>query len=198
MFARAAALLAAQPEQETAQIFRADYGTTVRDAAALLTLSAETGSQVVDREALAMRLAARAGALSTQEAAWTLLAAHALAEAGATDGLTVDGQPASGPVIRVMEQDAIVPVSIANTGPRDTTLTVTTFGVPEVPEPPGGNGYAITRTYFTLDGQPPMWPACRPDAACRGARGDALCQRRGAADGRRPASGGIRDRQTPT
>ena len=33
-------------------------------------------------------------------------------------------------------------------------LTLTTFGVPEVPEPAGGNGYAIKRRYYTLDGKP--------------------------------------------
>ncbi len=67
MFARAAARLNALPEVEPTQIFRADYGTNFRDAAALLTLAAEAGSQAVDREALATRLAARAGTLSTQE-----------------------------------------------------------------------------------------------------------------------------------
>jgi alpha-2-macroglobulin len=31
--------------------------------------------------------------------------------------------------------------------------------VPSEPEPAGGNGYAITRTYYTLDGEPrPTWP----------------------------------------
>ncbi|MGL6208805.1 MAG: hypothetical protein ACRC14_03120, partial [Paracoccaceae bacterium] len=35
----------------------------------------------------------------------------------------------------------------------DTTLTITSYGVPVEPEPAGGNGYAITRTYFTMDGQ---------------------------------------------
>jgi alpha-2-macroglobulin len=34
----------------------------------------------------------------------------------------------------------------------DTTLTVTTYGVPSEPEPAGGNGYAINRTYYTMDG----------------------------------------------
>jgi alpha-2-macroglobulin len=33
-------------------------------------------------------------------------------------------------------------------------LTVTTYGVPTVPEPAGGNGYAIARSYYTLQGDP--------------------------------------------
>ncbi len=52
MFARAAAMLNTLPEVEPTQIFRADYGTNFRDAAALLTLAVEAGSQAVDREAL--------------------------------------------------------------------------------------------------------------------------------------------------
>jgi alpha-2-macroglobulin len=41
---------------------------------------------------------------------------------------------------------------VQNTGP-DTMITVTTYGVPSEPEPAGGNGYAITRTYFTMAGE---------------------------------------------
>jgi alpha-2-macroglobulin len=49
--------------------------------------------------------------------------------------------------------DAGAPVVVGNTGP-DTTVTVTTYGVPSEPEPAGGNGYQITRSYFTLTGEP--------------------------------------------
>ena len=45
------------------------------------------------------------------------------------------------------------PVAVANGG-ADTTLTVTTFGVPEVAEPASGNGYAIARRYLAMDGSP--------------------------------------------
>ncbi len=40
-----------------ASIYRADYGTSFRDVAAVLTLAVESGSEVFDREALADRLA---------------------------------------------------------------------------------------------------------------------------------------------
>ena len=33
-------------------------------------------------------------------------------------------------------------------------MTLTTFGVPEVPEPKGGEGYAIERAYFDMEGNP--------------------------------------------
>jgi uncharacterized protein YfaS (alpha-2-macroglobulin family) len=154
MFARAAAKLDALPDVEPVQIFRADFGTNFRDAAATLALAAEAGSQAVDREALATRLASRAGTLSTQEAAWALLAARALVDASGAGGISLNGEPASGPLVRVLESAAAAPIAVTNTGQRDTSLTVTAFGVPAEPEPAGGNGYAITRSYYTLDGQP--------------------------------------------
>jgi uncharacterized protein YfaS (alpha-2-macroglobulin family) len=154
MFARADALLQKLPETETEHRFRADFGTYLRDAAALLALAAGAGSKVVDQDPLVTRIAGRSSTLSTQEATWALLAAHALIAASAADGITLNGAPADGPLVRVLNRDAAQPVIVANTGARETMVTVTTFGIPTEPEPAGGNGYAITRSYFTLDGQP--------------------------------------------
>jgi alpha-2-macroglobulin len=154
MFARAARMMTGLMGDETAQVFRADYGTNFRDAAALLALAAEAGTQVVDRDALTTRIAARNGTLSTQEATWALLAAHALIDAPGAEGLTLNGAPADGPLVRVLDSAVAQPIIVANTGARDTTLTVTAFGVPSEPVAAGGNGYAISRSYFTLDGQP--------------------------------------------
>ena len=150
MFARAAEALDAQT-QETEQVFRADYGTVYRDAAAVLTLAVEAGSQAVDREALTDRIATQ-GRLSTQETTWVLLAANALIDRPDVTGVTIDGQPAEGPLVEMRRLGA-VPVAVRNGG-ADTTLTVTTFGVPEVAEPASGNGYAITRSYLAMDGSP--------------------------------------------
>ncbi|MFN3994642.1 MAG: alpha-2-macroglobulin family protein, partial [Tabrizicola flagellatus] len=151
MFRKALAKLDAQgPEQ--GQLWRVDYGTRYRDTAALLTLAVEAGSNAVDREALTDRLAAQGTNLSTQEATWALLAANALIDRPGAAGITLDGQPAEGPLVRVLEAGAATPVVVRNAGP-DTSITVTTYGVPAEPEPAGGNGYAITRTYYTMDGQ---------------------------------------------
>jgi hypothetical protein len=154
MFARAAGMMDALPAEDTAQVFRADYGTHLRDAAALLTLAAEAGSEVVDRDALAMRIAAHAGRLSPQEATWALLAAHALLEAPGAGVLTVDGTPLAGPLVQVLDGQAAVPIAITNSGTAPEMITLTTFGVPSEPVPAGGNGYAIARSYVTLDGAP--------------------------------------------
>ena len=163
MFARAGAMLDAQAGPETEQLFRADYGTTYRDAAAVLALAAEAGSKAVDREALTDRIGQQ-GQLSTQEATWALLAANALIDRRGVDGLTVDGVPAEGPLVRMADAESLQPVAIRNEG-ADTTLTVTTFGVPDADPGAGGNGYAIARRYFTLDGQP-----ADPDGVAVGTR----------------------------
>jgi uncharacterized protein YfaS (alpha-2-macroglobulin family) len=152
MFRKAAAKMNALAGPETEQLWRVDYGTRFRDAAALLTLAVEAGSNAVDREALTDRIATQGNVLSTQEATWALLAANALIDRPGADGITIDGQPADGPLVRVLNAGAVTPVVVKNDG-GDTTLTVTTFGVPSEPEPAGGNGYAISRTYYTMDGQ---------------------------------------------
>ncbi|MFN4192123.1 MAG: alpha-2-macroglobulin family protein [Tabrizicola sp.] len=151
MFRKALARLDAQGAEQ-GQLWRVDYGTRYRDTAALLTLAVEAGSNAVDREALTDRLAAQGTNLSTQEATWALLAANALIDRPGAEGITLDGQPAEGPLVRVLEAGAATPVVVRNAGP-DTSVTVTTYGVPAEPEPAGGNGYAISRTYYTMDGQ---------------------------------------------
>ncbi len=151
MFARAVVALDGLPTSEE-QIMRADYGTPRRDAAAVLTLAVEAGSKTVDREALISRIATQA-ALSTQEATWTLLAANALIGAPNGAGITLNGQPATGAMVKVLDASFTDPVVVKNDGDK-TSLTVTTFGVPTDPVTAGGNGYAITRSYYTMDGQP--------------------------------------------
>jgi hypothetical protein len=155
MFARAVALLMPRLGDETDHLWRADYGTNLRDAAGLLALGAEAGTQVIDRDALASRLAAADRERSTQEASWTLLAAHALAEATTGAGFTVDGLPAEGPVVRVIaDRTDAAPVVLGNGSGASAELTLTAFGVPDGPVEAGGNGFAIERSFFTPEGEP--------------------------------------------
>lgn len=152
MFGKAVKALDGLPTRED-QIMRADYGTPYRDAAAVLTLAVEAGSKAVDREALTNRIASQA-ALSTQEQTWTLLAANALIGTPNSAGITLNGEPTKGAMVRVLDASFNQPVVVKNDGTDKTTLTVTTFGVPTDPVVAGGNGYAITRSYYTMDGQP--------------------------------------------
>ncbi len=156
MFVRAARLIATRLGEPEAQVYRADYGTNLRDATALLALATEAGSNAVKTDALGDTVAsAMAGRnLSTQEATWALLATHALIDRPGAEGFTLNGAPVTGPLVRVVEDDAALqPQVLTNGAAKETTLTLTTFGVPSEPEPAGGNGYTITRTWYTMEGQ---------------------------------------------
>ena len=136
------------------QVFRADYGTKLRDAAGLLALAAEARSQAVDQTGLTSQLAERiaatqerGGTLSTQESVWTILAAQELAQA--VPPAMLNGVALTQPVASLPDASA----SISN--PADTPLevTLTATGKPTVPPEAGGRGYRITRSYFTIEGE---------------------------------------------
>ena len=144
MFTRARALIG-----EDEMGLRADYGTGLRDAAGLLALAVEAGSDAVDRAQLASMVSGRGAVdqLSTQEAAWSLHAAMAMgAEA---QGLTRDGAPVDGNVVALYDG---APVVIGNLGAREVTVTLSAFGVPDVPVDAGGVGYTIERSLYSVEG----------------------------------------------
>ena len=154
MFAIAARKLAEKDRRAEQQVWRADYGTNLRDAAGLLSLAVEAGSTAVDTVTLASRIGAVDGPMSTQESAWTLLAAKALVDDPSVAGLSVDGALVEGPFVRAMEADAARGMAIRNEGTVQTDITLTTIGVPTDPVAAGGYGYSIARSYYTLDGAP--------------------------------------------
>lgn len=151
MFARAMQRITATtgPEQS---LWRADYGTRLRDRAGVLALAIEAGSTAVNTNALSNSLTNTGPYMSTQESAWTLMATAALIDAPGANGLTLNGQAVSGPFVRKFDALGLTPQAIANTGNMDTDITLTTVGVPVIPEPAGGYGYNIQREYFDLDG----------------------------------------------
>ena len=134
--------------------FRPDYGTRLRDAAALLALAAEAKTQVIDAPDLTSRLAGRIAEAeqdgqmpSTQESVWTVMAAQALAQA--TPPATLNDVALTQAVAHLPDADA----RIANTGDRPLELTLTATGKPARAPQAGGRGYAIDRSYFSIDGQ---------------------------------------------
>ncbi|MDR9485896.1 MAG: alpha-2-macroglobulin family protein [Sediminimonas sp.] len=159
MFARAARRIAQQGGDGPAPgapVWRTDYGTDLRDAAGVLALATAAGSEQVDRGALMQRVVAASadGPLSTQESAWSLLAAHALIDTPDVSGLTLDGAPADGPLVHVLEDNATAtPTEIRNTRDRPAEITLTTLGVPQGEVSPGGYGMGIERRYFTPEGR---------------------------------------------
>lgn len=152
LFARAGRMIGAQKSDE-GHLWRVDYGTYRRDAAAVLTLAVEAGSNVLDREELANRISSGRGYRSTQEQVWTLMAARALVQDPSIAGLTLNGEPVEGPLVKLLEQEAMGDgLAIRNESGRMTDVTLTTFGVPEVAPDAGGYGYRITRDYYTMEG----------------------------------------------
>lgn len=136
---------------------RVDYGSALRDAAALVSLASEgnaprtTLTQAVQRVEVARGLTPYT---STQENAWLVLASRALAKE--TMSLEIDGVPAKQAVYRSYKAEAMAgkPIKITNTGDAPLQAVVSVSGSPITPEPAASNGFKIERNYFTLDGKP--------------------------------------------
>ncbi|MEO9778869.1 MAG: alpha-2-macroglobulin family protein [Sedimentitalea sp.] len=153
MFARAARMT--ETRQRNPLLWRADYGTGLRDTAGVLALAAEAGSDAINIADLTRQITGTDAPLSTQEAAWSLLAAQALIASPEQSGLRVNGASVAGPFVQVLNADsAQSEMTITSASGGDTDITLTTLGVPQTPPPAGGTGYGITRSYYTMDGAP--------------------------------------------
>ncbi|QFY62610.1 hypothetical protein FZ934_19680 (plasmid) [Rhizobium grahamii] len=137
---------------------RTDYGSNLRDGAAILALAAESRPVPPIVPELAKAVAKEWGRnkyTSTQEQAWMLLAARAIQ--GGDDSLKVDvnGAAHSGAYMARMSGDALLTNSLelTNRTSDPVSAVVTTVAAPSVPLPAGGDGFAIERTYYTMDGE---------------------------------------------
>jgi alpha-2-macroglobulin len=141
-------------------VSRPDYGSRLRDAAAVLTLVAEANLGDIESDAIA-----RAGAvleqaraarsyLSTQEMNWMTLAAEGLAEHASLAQFRVNDQAVKGALYRRWSAPALSGQSfvIANAGQNPAQLVVSVSGAPIEPDPATANGYAIERSFYKLDG----------------------------------------------
>jgi uncharacterized protein YfaS (alpha-2-macroglobulin family) len=137
---------------------RTDYGSVLRDAAALVTLASENGapratvSGAVDRIEAARSLTPYT---STQEKAWMVLAARALARDAQAISLDVGGEKLKGALDRNLRaSDLSSPFKVTNTGEGGLQAVVTVSGAPLVPEPAAEKGFKIERKFYTLAGRP--------------------------------------------
>ncbi|MDE1992520.1 MAG: alpha-2-macroglobulin family protein [Rhizobiaceae bacterium] len=137
---------------------RSDYGSSLRDGAAVLALAAESRPVPPIIPELATVVAKEwknKTYTSTQEQTWMLLAARALQNGD--DGLTLDvnGAAHTGTYMAQMSGDAIMghPLTITNTTRQPLSAAVTTVAAPTTQLPAGGNGFTIERKYYTLDGE---------------------------------------------
>ncbi len=147
------------PETTGAGGYRADYGSDLRDSAALLTLASETHIAKVEAPKLVNVIAkAYVGRsyTSTQEQAWLLLAANAMADEGKDLKLIVNGAPVVGAVNRAMSAEEIMTstLTVANDGAAPVDAVVSVIGSSRTTEPAVSKGFTIERSYYTLDGTP--------------------------------------------
>jgi uncharacterized protein YfaS (alpha-2-macroglobulin family) len=151
-----AALEALNPKP-TIEFGRTDYGSALRDAAALVSLASEGNAPRVTLTQAVARVEAARGLTpytSTQENAWMVLAARALAKETLT--LDIDGAPVRQAVFRSYKASEMAgkPIKITNTGEAPVQAVVSVSGSPVTPEPAASNGFKIERSYHTLDGKP--------------------------------------------
>ena len=136
---------------------RTDYGSQLRDAAALVSLASEGNAPRATLTQAVMRVETARGLTpytSTQENAWLVLAARALAKENLS--LDIDGQQVRTALYRsyVAATLEAKPLKITNTGDAPVQAVVSVSGSPVTPEPAASAGFKIERNYFTLDGKP--------------------------------------------
>jgi len=152
-----AALDDIKPPKETELFSRADYGSTLRDAAALVTLASEAGGSRPTITTAVQRIEqarARAPYTSTQENAWLVLAARAMAKDSGGVSLNVGGDNVKGALYRSVKASELAqPLKMTNTGEGALQAVVSVSGSPTVPEPAAEQGFKIERLYYTLDGE---------------------------------------------
>jgi alpha-2-macroglobulin len=155
-----AALAALDAERDNG-VSRVDYGSRLRDAAAVLALVAEAnlgsdieGDAIARAGAVLDQARANRSFTSTQENNWMALAAEALAEHAASGQFSVDGQPVKGALYRRFSGPSLEGRSIvvANAGETPAQLAISVSGAPVEPDPAVANGYLIERTFYRLDG----------------------------------------------
>ncbi len=145
-------------EQKSVPV-RTDFGSSLRDYAAFVTLSNETGIAKAEAPKLVTVIAKGYAArtyTSTQEQAWMLLAANSLTDAAKSLNLTVNGVPATGALVRHLSPADLTKnggMTITNETDSPTDVVISVTGSALTPEPAISKGFKIERTYYTLDGK---------------------------------------------
>jgi uncharacterized protein YfaS (alpha-2-macroglobulin family) len=134
---------------------RADYGSPLRDAAALVTLAAEGNAPKVILVGATEEIETARDAVtltSTQENAWLVLAARALGKQNIN--LAVNDAAEKGPLYRSFteEQLAAGPLVVANSGDVPLDAVISVSGAPVTPEPAAEHGFIIARSFHAFDG----------------------------------------------
>ncbi len=137
---------------------RSDYGSPLRDGAAMLALAAESKPAPKVLPSLVTLVGFerdRAKYLSTQDQAWMLLAARGLKENNAAISLDINGAAHEGAFSERLNGKALEaqPLVVTNKGSEAVDAVVTAVAPPAQSLPAGGDGFKIERAYYRLDGQ---------------------------------------------
>jgi len=155
VYAAALNSIAARPSLE---LGRVDFGSALRDSAALVTLASESGAPRATIDGAVQRIDAARGLsayTSTQEQAWLVLAARALNKETSAISLKVGADAHKGGLFRSLRAaELAAPLKLTNDGDGTVQAVVTVSGAPLTPEPATAQGIKIERNYFTLDGSP--------------------------------------------
>ncbi len=150
---RAEAAFAAAIAQPQRNFWIEDYGTSLRDTAAIAVLLKESGLMADRLEALVGRLPAQELdplRMSTQEQAWAVAAAAVLGRDGRVARITLDGRPLDpGPTVLASLTE---PATARNTGERPVWQSLSVTGVPAQPLPAAREQMRVSRRFFALDG----------------------------------------------
>ena len=135
-----------------------DYGSPLRDRAALLALLAESGQWPERVPQLTEQVAAEFNQrrqASTQEQTWLLLAAHALFKQPAPLRLAVDGQAVSADPFHLTPtgEQLARSLTVVNQGDRPAWVTTSASGAPLAPQPPAREGFTVSRRYHSRAGK---------------------------------------------
>ncbi len=156
VYAAALADISPKPQPDVAS--REDYGSTLRDAAALVTLASEGGASGAVVQGAVQRVEAARAYLqptSTQENAWLLLAASAMTKNAGKVALDVNGAAQTQPLYRTINAaDLKDPLRVTNSGDDPVKAVVTVSGAPVTPEAAAQNGFKVERLNYTIDGDP--------------------------------------------
>jgi len=151
-----AALDAISPQPKL-DLGRADFGSALRDSAALVTLASEGRAPQKTIDVAVTRIdAARAltKSTSTQEDAWLVLAARALSKQRNAISLGINGETRQGALYRSLRASEIdKPLAVSDQGDGNVQAVVSVSGAPLTPEPAAEAGFKIERSYHTLDGE---------------------------------------------
>jgi len=148
------------PDEPVFKGGRADYGSVLRDAAAVVTLAAEGDAPKVILVSAAKQIDKARDLVtytSTQEEAWLVLAARALGKQGVSltveDGGEEGGQ--EGPLYRTFDEEdlGINPLTVTNAGDTPLDAVISVSGAPTTPEPAADHGFKLERSFHKLDGE---------------------------------------------